>query len=133
MRWWWSVYKKKNRVTAAQFASIEAIANTPRSPRFFFIIAYASRLCTSSLLLRIGRKKTQRANGQNTKWAARNAFPCRPLTSFGKGNDHRGRRILWRSPRAIIVEPCYAKLTPLALYGVNFQKMQRRMPPKRRP
>ena len=33
-------YKKKNRVTAAQFASIEAIANTPRSPRFFFIIAF---------------------------------------------------------------------------------------------
>ena len=31
---------KNNRVTAAQFASIEAIANTPRSPRFFFIIAF---------------------------------------------------------------------------------------------
>jgi hypothetical protein len=39
---------KNNRVTAAQFASIEAIAYTPRSPRFNFSIPQDSDLSTGS-------------------------------------------------------------------------------------
>jgi hypothetical protein len=40
-------FNKKNRVTVAQFASKEAIANTPRSPRFEYIIPQDSELVKS--------------------------------------------------------------------------------------
>ena len=39
---------KSNRVTAAQFASIEAIAHTPRSPRFNFSIPQTAKKSTAS-------------------------------------------------------------------------------------
>ena len=37
-------FNKKNRVTVAQFASKEAIANTPRSPRFTNSIPHLKNL-----------------------------------------------------------------------------------------
>ena len=41
-------FNKKNRVTVAQFASNEAIANTPRSPRFENSIPQKSDLSTDT-------------------------------------------------------------------------------------
>lgn len=41
-------FNKKNRVTVAQFASDEAIANTPRSPRFDNIIPQTAEFVNTS-------------------------------------------------------------------------------------
>jgi hypothetical protein len=38
-------FNKKNRVTVAQFASKEAIANTPRSPQFSQYYTTKTKLC----------------------------------------------------------------------------------------